>query len=36
VLYMDGHVEFQRYDASGAGPTNAGVAELVGFFNPGA
>jgi prepilin-type N-terminal cleavage/methylation domain-containing protein/prepilin-type processing-associated H-X9-DG protein len=36
VLYMDGHVEFQRYEPNGDGPTNGGVAELIGFFNPGA
>lgn len=34
VLYMDGHVEFLRYEPDGEGPINAGYAELIGFFNP--
>lgn len=32
VLYLDGHVQFQRYIPQGDGPVNAPVAELTGFF----
>jgi prepilin-type N-terminal cleavage/methylation domain-containing protein/prepilin-type processing-associated H-X9-DG protein len=30
ILFMDGHVEFQRYSETGPGPINGPVAELVG------
>lgn len=32
VLYLDGHVQFQRYGAGGDGPINGPVAELIGLF----
>ena len=32
VLYLDGHVQFQRYDKGGPGPVNGPVAELIGLF----
>ncbi|MBW7865862.1 MAG: DUF1559 domain-containing protein [Candidatus Hydrogenedens sp.] len=32
VLYMDGHVEFLRYQVNGDAPVNGPVAELVGIF----
>jgi len=33
VLYMDGHVEFQRYELNGDFPVNGTVALLVGLMN---
>ena len=33
VLFMDGHVEFQRYSQNGAGPVNGGFALVVGVLN---
>lgn len=30
VLYMDGHVAFQRYSKDGEAPTNGGVASIIG------
>ena len=30
VLFMDGHVEFQRYDEYGAGPANGPMAKVIG------
>ena len=30
VLYMDGHVEFQKYQQTGPAPTNGGVASIIG------
>jgi prepilin-type N-terminal cleavage/methylation domain-containing protein/prepilin-type processing-associated H-X9-DG protein len=32
ILYMDGHVEFQRYQVNGPGPTNAPIAVVIGLF----
>ncbi len=32
VLYMDGHVEFLRYQENGEAPVNRPVAELIGVF----
>jgi prepilin-type N-terminal cleavage/methylation domain-containing protein/prepilin-type processing-associated H-X9-DG protein len=32
VLYMDGHVEFQKYEEHGKGPVNGPVAMLGGLF----
>ena len=32
VLYMDGHVEFSRYEENGPGPVNAPVAYVIGLF----
>ncbi len=32
VLYMDGHVEFMKYDEHGKGPVNGPVAQLGGLF----
>ncbi len=31
VLYMDGHVEFKRYDRNGDLPTNAAMAQMIGI-----
>ncbi|NLN93746.1 MAG: prepilin-type N-terminal cleavage/methylation domain-containing protein [Candidatus Hydrogenedens sp.] len=36
ILYMDGHVEFQRYEQHGAGPVNGPVATFVGYLMAGA
>lgn len=33
VLFMDGHVAFQRYDADGEAPTNQYVARVLGAFD---
>jgi len=33
VLYMDGHVEFQRYDQEGPAPANEPTAVLTGLFS---
>ncbi|HOJ69193.1 MAG TPA: DUF1559 domain-containing protein [Candidatus Hydrogenedentes bacterium] len=33
VLYMDGHVEFLRYDRTGKGPVNEPMAMLGGLFS---
>lgn len=33
VLYMDGHVEFLRYDRTGKGPVNEPMAVLGGLFS---
>ncbi len=33
VLYMDGHVEFQKYEQNGEYPANATVALLIGLTN---
>jgi prepilin-type processing-associated H-X9-DG protein len=30
VLYMDGHVEFQKYQQNGPAPVNGGVAGVIG------
>ena len=30
VLYMDGHVEFQRYEEQGEGPVNGPMARFIG------
>ena len=35
VLYMDGHVEFLKYDQCGEPPANRPIAELVGFLTAG-
>ena len=32
VLYLDGHVEFMRYERQGDGPVSGPVAETIGFF----
>ncbi len=32
VLYMDGHVEFMRYQINGEAPVNGPMAQLVGMF----
>ena len=32
VLYMDGHVSFQRYERYGAGPVNGPTAEITGVL----
>jgi prepilin-type processing-associated H-X9-DG protein len=32
VLYMDGHVTFQKYDVKGPGPVNAPVARILGMI----
>ncbi len=32
VLYMDGHVEFLRYEQNGPAPVNRPMAELIGMF----
>ncbi|OQB33549.1 MAG: hypothetical protein BWY07_00856 [Candidatus Hydrogenedentes bacterium ADurb.Bin170] len=32
VLYMDGHVAFQRYEEKGDGPVNSLMAILVGLL----
>jgi prepilin-type N-terminal cleavage/methylation domain-containing protein/prepilin-type processing-associated H-X9-DG protein len=32
VLYLDGHVEFQKYDKLGQAPTNGVVADLIGVL----
>ena len=31
VLYMDGHVEFDKYQQNGPAPVNSGVAAIVGL-----
>jgi len=36
VLYMDGHVEFRRYEEKGQGPVNGPVARFVGYLMSGA
>lgn len=36
VLYMDGHVEFSRYEEKGKGPVNGPVARFVGYLMAGA
>lgn len=36
VLYMDGHVEFLRYEEKGRGPVNGPVARFVGYLMSGA
>ena len=33
VLYMDGHVEWMKYDQNGKGPVNGAMATLAGLFN---
>ena len=33
ILYMDGHVAFQRYEEKGDGPVNSPMAQLVGLLN---
>jgi len=35
VLYMDGHVEFARYDPFGKGPCNEIMARLIGLLTAG-
>jgi len=32
VLFMDGHVEFQKYDLNGSAPCNGPLAKVVGVF----
>jgi prepilin-type processing-associated H-X9-DG protein len=32
VLYMDGHVQFQRYGQTEPAPVNQGVAAVVGIL----
>ena len=32
VLYMDGHVEFMRYEQNGEAPVNGPMAQLIGMF----
>jgi len=32
VLYMDGHVEFQKYDLNGPAPCNGPLAKVAGIF----
>ena len=32
LLYMDGHVEFMRYENEGEGPVNGPVARFIGFI----
>jgi len=33
ILYMDGHVAFQRYEEKGNGPVNGPMARLIGLLN---
>ncbi|HQB02021.1 MAG TPA: hypothetical protein PLY90_01885, partial [Candidatus Hydrogenedentes bacterium] len=32
ILYMDGHVAFQRYEEKGNGPVNGPMARLIGLL----
>ncbi|HPK25051.1 MAG TPA: hypothetical protein PLJ95_08125 [Candidatus Hydrogenedentes bacterium] len=32
ILYMDGHVAFQRYEEKGTGPVNGPMARLIGLL----